>query len=288
MHRQETIERYRTGRSHPGRVVLEGFHALKHALRFRAEVTEVLSPAPDDVLRLAERLAPDVRGPIERAVEAVPRELFRELAPRPPGTDVLALARRPDTSAADVLSVAGPAPVVALEEPSHLGNLGAAVRVAAAAGAAGVVTTGEHDPWHASALRGSAGLHFALPVAREERPAAPSGSGTEPRGEGGASVGRLAPEDRPLVAVDPDAPPFPGRARPTRALLAFGSERRGLRPGTLGRADLKVRIPMREGVSSLNLATSVAAVLYGWRRPGGGGDGDAGAPAVATGGPRSS
>lgn len=31
------------------------------------------------------------------------------------------------------------------------------------------------------------------------------------------------------------------------------------------RADLRVRIPMRNGVSSLDLATSVAVVLYAWR-----------------------
>ncbi len=272
MHRQETIDRYRTGRSHPDRVVLEGFHPLKHALRFDADVLEVLSPAPDEVLRLAEELAPDVRGAIERAAERIPRDLYRQLVPRPPGTDVLALARRPPTSADDVLSAAGPGPVVALEEPSHLGNLGAAVRVAAAAGASGVVTTGEHDPWHASALRGSAGLHFALAVARAEGP---------------GPVGRLAPEGRSLVAVDPGGVPFPGRRPPPRALLAFGTERRGLRPGTLDRADLQVRIPMRAGVSSLNLATSVAALLYGWRRPDGD-DGNGGPQGVAAGGPRSS
>lgn len=274
MHRQETIERYRTGRSHPGRAVLEGFHPLKHALRFGANVLEVLSPAPEEVLRLAERLAPDVHDPIERVITPIPRELYRQLAPRPPGTDVLSLARRPGASADDVLSAAGAGPVVALEEPSHLGNLGAAVRVAAAAGAAAVVTTGEHDPWHASALRGSAGLHFALPVARAERPGTAPGARSRPEGGGPAPVGRLAPEGRTLVAVDPAGSPFPARTRPPRAVLAFGSERRGLRPGTLERADLAVRIPMREGVSSLNLATSVAALLYGWRRPEGEADAD--------------
>lgn len=261
MHRQETIERYRTARSDPGRAVLEGFHPLKHALRFGAEALEVLSPAREDVLRLADRLAPDVRGRLGEAIVPIPRDLFRELVPRPPGTDVVALARRPSTSAAGVLAVADGGPVVALEAPSHLGNLGAAVRVAAAAGAAGVVTTGEHDPWHASALRGSAGLHFAIPVARAEG----TDRGAEAEPGGPAPVGRLAPEEGDLVAVDPGGEPFGRRGRPRGAVLAFGTERLGLRPETLERADLRVRIPMREGVSSLNLATSVAALLYGWR-----------------------
>ena len=35
-----------------------------------------------------------------------------------------------------------------------MGNMGACVRVAAAADAAGVLTTGGNDPWHPDALRG--------------------------------------------------------------------------------------------------------------------------------------
>ncbi len=47
-------------------------------------------------------------------------------------------------------------------------------------------------------------------------------------------------------------------------VLAFGTERGGLSPALLARADRRVRIPMRPGVSSLNLATAVAVVLYSW------------------------
>ena len=52
---------------------------------------------------------------------------------------------------------------------------------------------------------------------------------------------------------------------PPRAMLAFGSERRGLGDDLLARADARLRIPMRPGVSSLNLATAVAAVLFARR-----------------------
>jgi TrmH family RNA methyltransferase len=52
-----------------------------------------------------------------------------------------------------------------------------------------------------------------------------------------------------------------------RAVLAFGTERDGLSDELLQRADARIRIPMREGVSSLNLATSVAAVLFSRRLP---------------------
>jgi TrmH family RNA methyltransferase len=49
------------------------------------------------------------------------------------------------------------------------------------------------------------------------------------------------------------------------AVLAFGSERSGLTEALLRRADGRFALPMRPGVSSLNLAAAAAAVLYAWR-----------------------
>jgi hypothetical protein len=45
--------------------------------------------------------------------------------------------------------------------------------------------------------------------------------------------------------------------------LSLSTKRQGLSDELLVRADVRVRLPMREGISSLNLATSVAATLYG-------------------------
>jgi TrmH family RNA methyltransferase len=49
---------------------------------------------------------------------------------------------------------------------------------------------------------------------------------------------------------------------PTAAVLAFGAERDGLSDELLARAQRRVALPMSPGVSSLNLATAVAATLY--------------------------
>jgi TrmH family RNA methyltransferase len=75
-------------------------------------------------------------------------------------------------------------------------------------------------------------------------------------------------ERRPLLALDPSGEPLQPRELPARAVLAFGTERYGLSEELLARADARVSIPMRAGVSSLNLATSVAAVLFAWRLAG--------------------
>jgi len=236
---------FAAARDAPSLAILEGFHALKHALRFGASVTHAVASDPDELAALAAALAPDVAAELTRlCLPVTPAELRALGFPRPPHTGVVAIARRPPFSPRALLAGGG-APVVLLEDPRHLGNVGAVVRVAAAAGAAGVVTTGARDPWDPAALRGAAGLHFALPVGR----VAGAGDGFDP-----------AP--RPLVALDPDGEPLGSAPLPAGAVLAFGTERHGLSEALLSRADARVRIPMRPGVSSLNLATAVAAVLY--------------------------
>jgi TrmH family RNA methyltransferase len=253
---------FRDARRDPELAVLEGLHALKHALRFGAHVERVAITEPAHVRGLAEALAPDVLERILATAQIVSEEVFASFAPQAPATGVIAIAQRPRVDLELLLADPRPAPIVLLERPRDLGNLGACVRVAAAADIAGVLCTGVHDPWDPTALRGSAGLHFALPVARlaQETFAAPSG--------GDAHAANAAPDGgtrRPLVAIDPDGAELRPEALPARAILAFGGERYGLSRELLDRADERVRLPMRAGVSSLNLATSVAALLYAWR-----------------------
>jgi RNA methyltransferase, TrmH family len=243
------IDRFRQARGDDGWAVLEGFHALKHALRFGGEVDAVLTSEPAELDRLAAELAPDVGARVRQLATAVPEDVYRELGPYAHHTRVAAIARRPAFDAAAALASRRDAPVVLLEDPRHLGNLGAVVRVAAGADAAAVLTTGEQDPWDPVAIRGSGGLHFALPVGRLA----------------GAGVGALDGAGRPLYAIDPEGDDVDPRALPPDAIYAFGSERHGLGAATIAAADGHLRIPMRPGVSSLNLATSVAAVLFAWR-----------------------
>jgi TrmH family RNA methyltransferase len=245
--------RFQQARTDERLAILEGFHALKHALRFGAEIELVAAADPEALEQLAAELAPDLAGRFRAlAGEPVASELLATLVPHVPYTRVLALARRPPFSRAALLDAPANGPIVLLEDPRDLGNVGAVVRVAAGAGAAGVVTTGMHDPWDPAVLRGSAGLHFALPVGRDD-----------------GFVAALAEGDpssrRPLLALDPDGELLDPAQLPSNAVLAFGTERHGLSEHLLERADARLRLPMRAGVSSLNLATAVAAVLFAWR-----------------------
>ena len=244
MSRQTLVERFRSARSDPSLALLEGFHPIKHALRFGAELIEVVGLSPEDTARLEEDLAPDLSGAIAQNMKTVSASVFDQLAPAPPPTGVIAIAKRPQVSLVEVFSDPSPAPVVLLENPRNLLNIGAAVRASAAAGAAGLATTGRQDPWHPAALIAATGLQFALSVTRTD---------TLPGG------------DRPLVVIDPSGEPLRRGSIPDRAVLVFGEERSGISAESIAAADRRVSIPMHPGVSSLNLASAVAVVLYEWR-----------------------
>ncbi|MEU6394225.1 TrmH family RNA methyltransferase [Streptomyces sp. NPDC046939] len=226
-------------------VLLDGFHALKHALRFGADVPVALAVDRAAALALADDLAPDVVAHLDALLVEVEEDVLRGLVPRLHPTGVAALAARParaDNLAA-LRSERRTTPVVVLDNPRNLGNAGAVIRLAAGYGATGVLTTGDLDPWHPTVVRGGAGLHFATAVERLTADELPSG---------------------PLYALDPEGVDIRDLKLPDDALLAFGSERSGLSPELRQRADHLVSLPMRPQVSSYNLATSVGMTLFHW------------------------
>ena len=236
--------RFQDARKDRQLAVLEGFHPLKHALWWHATILDVVTDDLEVVLALSRRFSPDLTAAIETSATVVSQELYHRLFRDERITDVLSIARRQIVSAESVLEQRREAPLVLLEDPSHHGNIGAAIRVAASAGASGVVTTGKNDPWHAEAIRGSAGLHYALPVAQA------------------ASLDAL---QGPLVAFEPTGDTLRFGGVPGDAVLAFGSERQGLSKELLAKADHCISIPMEPNVSSMNLASAVAVALYAWR-----------------------
>jgi tRNA G18 (ribose-2'-O)-methylase SpoU len=285
----DPVAGWAAARSRADTVLLDGFHAVKHALRFGAAVLAAVTSDRAAALALATELAPDVRDALAGRLVEVDRPTFARLtgpvggtALSPPAarrgdpqpgdsqraepqhgqqlrgdaprterqrgdghhTGVAALARRAPWSLISLGGAERTAPLVFLDGPRHPGNYGAVVRVAAGLGASGVASTGTLDPWHPAVVRGAAGLHFALPVLRVETAAALDG---------------------PVVALDAGGNDAAVHAIPDNAVLAFGSERRGLSSAVRNRADLLLALPMRPGVASYNLASAVAMVLYQWR-----------------------
>lgn len=233
---EEVTALFERAATDPDLVLLEGFHAVKHAFRFGAEVLGVIATDAERVTELARELAPDLLPTLLPCLS---------LGHPPRGeshwTGVWAVARKNRVDLTGVLGTTGSTPVILLEDPRHMGNLGASIRVAAGAGAAALVVLGSADVWAPAAVRGAAGLQYALPV---------------------GNLTSLGETPRPIVALDPLGEELRAGVIPPGALLAFGTERDGLSESLLSRASMRLRIPMRPGVSSLNLAVSVGIALY--------------------------
>ena len=103
------IPRFGRARRDPALAVLEGFHPVKHALRFGASLELLVTSDPDELRQLADALAPDL-GPRLAEARVLERAVFEQLSPLAPSTSVMAIAARPLVTAAELLASPHPAP----------------------------------------------------------------------------------------------------------------------------------------------------------------------------------
>jgi RNA methyltransferase, TrmH family len=133
--------------------------------------------------------------------------------------------------------------LVDVEEP---GNVGALVRTALAADAAGVIAVGVSDPLHPKAVRTSMGSVFKLPWVRT--------------GEAQAVVTALG--DLPQVAAVARGGKAPwDLALGKGAALYVGRESEGLPTALLSQLPHTTSIPMPEGVDSFSVNAAAAALM---------------------------
>jgi tRNA G18 (ribose-2'-O)-methylase SpoU len=165
-----------------------------------------------------------------------------------------AMHRRPLPPASEVL--AGARRVVLLEGVVDHTNVGAVFRSVAAMGFDAVLVDPTcADPLYRRSVRVSMGTVFAVPWTR----LAPWPSALAALRTQGFTVAALTP--------GPDAVPLDevAAAPPERLVLALGTEGEGLSPAALGHCTLAVRIPMADGVDSLNVAAASAVACYALR-----------------------
>jgi 16S rRNA (guanine527-N7)-methyltransferase len=141
---------------------------------------------------------------------------------------------------------AGVSVIIPFQDPE---NVGAAIRSAAAFGAAQAILLAESaHPFHPKALRASGGAALSLPL----RP--------------GPSLQALPPE-LPILALSAEGVDIRETTFPEAFGLLAGLEGPGLPEAWRRHA---VRIPIRPEVESLNAAAAVAVALYEWKRRQGG------------------
>lgn len=154
---------------------------------------------------------------------------------------------------------AGADRIAILERVTNPTNIGAIVRSAAALRVGAVLFTGDScDPLCRRAIRVSMGTIFQIPwtVIPDDWP---SEGLRRIRDLGFQTVAMALTEDTKDLGD-------PSLHFGKRAALLFGAEGDGLSPETIAACDLAVKIPMREGIDSLNVAAASAVAFWEFLR----------------------
>lgn len=247
-------------------VLLDGPHLVADALAAGTPLHAILvgegAERRPEIARLV--TSAHVAGVVVQLVTAA---VLDAASPTRTPSGVVALAH---LALAEVAAVIVPPPAlvtvaVGVQDP---GNLGTLVRSSEAAGATGVLALGASaHPLGWRALRGSMGSALRLPIAR--------------RADTEAALAELRDAGVRLVALSTDGADATLGDVDLRGPVAIcaGAEGTGLPSAALALADVRLRIPMRPPVESLNVGVAASLVLFEAMRQRAG----AGQPASAAG-----
>jgi TrmH family RNA methyltransferase len=263
----------RVGRERGGQFLAEGPQSVREAVAAHALTGDVVDELY--VTEAALQRWPDVVAAAREAglvplgaSEPVMAALTDTVSPQ----GLLAVCRVVDHPLDDVLD----AVLAAAEAPGTLpllavlvhgrdpGNAGTVLRAADAAGAAGVVLTAASvDVHNPKVVRSTAGSLFHVPVCQGP-PLADVVAGLRSRGVAVLAADGAGEHDLDDLLDDAERDPDALLRRPTAWL--FGNEAWGLAAETRELADAVVRVPLRGGAESLNLAMAATVCLYGSAR----------------------
>ena len=240
----------RAFRAQDRRFLAEGPQAVREAVGLPATVLELFATR-DAAERHAEIVADAVAGgaPVQLVSVAVMAALSQTVTPQ----GLVAVCSLVDRPLSELLE-SRPRLVAVLAHARDPGNAGTVIRAADAAGAAGVLLTGDSvDPYNGKCVRASAGSLFHLPVSiggrvEEDLPALQAAGLRVLAADGHADVDLDEAADSGLL----DGP----------TAWVFGNEAWGLPAPTRALADAVVKVPIHGRAESLNLATAAAVCLY--------------------------
>lgn len=238
--------RVRDGRE-PGLIFVDGLRLAEEAVKSGIVVEAAfIASSSDDarLLALVQQLS-DEKAPILWTQ----REVLDGLSDTVQSQGIVLIARRPVLDSARLFQGKGSL-FLGLDRIQDPGNMGTLLRTAEAAGAAGVIVLGGSvDVYSPKVLRSSMGSAFRLPVMVDVT----AETLLSLHAEHGLHLVAAAGEGE-LDYTDYDW------QQPT--LLMLGNEGRGVSPDLMTAFDTRLRIPMANGVESLNVAAAGAVMLF--------------------------
>lgn len=234
------------------RIFLEGVRLAEEGLRSELENLECLTSSSLVKSSRGSDLLKTIESRQIRSIE-VEESVFKSIADTTNSQGIVMIAARPNSGRQAIERSSGEpnaGHILFLQEINDPSNLGAIMRTAEAAGTAGVILSERStDAFSPKALRAGMGANLRLPIWENA--------------DFDECVGWAMEHNLRTVAADiRGVEVYTDLDWTVRTLIVFGSEAHGLNNRMLERLDKVVKIPMSRGVESLNLAASVAVLLF--------------------------
>ena len=245
----------RKGRTAEGKFVIEGLNLVRQAVEESLDIVFIMIPDDYDVSP-----GNDISGLIaftdacissrDLNVCMVPARTFADLTDAGSGIGILAVLRIPDTDISVIESLPYNANILILDRIQDPGNTGTMIRTAAAAGYGMIIgVKGTADIYSAKVLRATAGMIFDIPFAYTDSVS--------------ALADALHSSGRRIVVTDPaGGRPYYEEDLREGIALVIGNEGNGISDELLSLADVRVTLPMKGGIESLNAAAAAAILMY--------------------------
>ena len=182
-------------------------------------------------------------------------DVFRRISDTKNPQGILAVVRRSDISAEDILKAGNPF-ILFLEDIQDPGNLGTMVRTAEAAGITGIIMSSDTvDIYNMKVVRATMGCMYRMPFA------------CAGKGEFEIILKMAREKGIGLYAAYLDSDEiYTDVSYASPCGIIIGNEGRGLKPSTAMLADKRIRIPMSGEAESLNAAMAAGIIMYEARR----------------------
>ena len=236
----------RKARDEENKIVIEGINLVSEAVRRNIRTDFIMV---SDDFNGGDFLAECINNPAMQVCE-VKSAVFNRITDAENGVGILAVIDKNELGYADMSRISDDDNILVLDRVQDPGNLGTMIRTAVAAGYSMIIAVrGTADVYSQKVLRATAGMIFDIPVKYVD-------NAQELRDTLKVLAKRIV-----VTTVDGGRPYF-GENLKSGIALVIGNEGNGVSQEVLDIADVRVTIPMRGEIESLNAAVSAAILMY--------------------------
>lgn len=236
----------RKARDEENKIVIEGINLVSEAVRRNIRTDFIMV---SDDFNGGDFLTECINDPAIQVCE-VKSAAFNRITDAENGVGILAVIDKNELGYADMSRISGSDNVLVLDRVQDPGNLGTMIRTAVAAGYSMIIAVrGTADVYSQKVLRATAGMIFDIPVKYVD-------DAQKLRDTLKVLAKRIV-----VTTVDGGRPYFEENLKNGIALV-IGNEGNGVSQEVLNIADVRVTIPMRGEIESLNVAVSAAILMY--------------------------